>query len=122
MFSSCSSFYGNLVDNQVKKLQDLTNELAQVNDKASADAMVPKVSEYGAAFGEVFKGVSTNGNPSWLELYRMKSQLESDSTKGTTVSFLTQIARLNINNFYGSQELKDSIWNQYVAARQAAGY
>lgn len=122
MLASCSSFYGNLVNNEVQRLQDLTKELSLVNDRASADAMAPRISEYGSAFGEAFQGITVNGKPSWLEMYRIKTQLEKDSTRSSATEFMGQIIRLNTKQFYGSQALKDAIWNQSMAAMKVTGY
>lgn len=115
LLASCSSFYGNVVNNQVKQLETLTAEMKQVNDKPTADALAPRLGEYGEAIGQVWEQFSTAGEPSTLELLRMRSQLKDDSTKAAASDFIGQVIRLRAVDFYGSQDLKNAYFNQVKA-------
>lgn len=114
--SSCNSFYGNLVQNQVQQLSSLTTLLSQVNSKESADLIAPQMSQYGNGFSEAFKGLSSSGSPSYLEMYMMYSQLKNDSTKQSAWGLAEQLIRLHSANYYGSQTLKDSLYNELMKA------
>ncbi len=119
--SSCSSFYGSVVDNQVKQIESLNTMLAGVNDRASADAAAGQLDRYGEGFAEVFKGISSSGKPSILELLRMKSQLESQATSDAARELITQCVRLGVNNFYGSELLKQGLLNQAFQVQRNLG-
>lgn len=120
MTTSCSSFYGSLVEDQATQLNNLAALLSQVNDLSTANAAAPQLDQYGLAFGEVFKGIAKAGQPSILELLRIKNQLEDSSTSEAVKNIIGQYIRLSMANFYGSTELKNSFYNQIGNIQKAA--
>lgn len=118
--TSCSSFYGTLVSDQATQLNNLSQLLSQVNDLNSANAAAPQLDQYGLAFGEVFKGIAKAGQPSILELLRMKSQLEDSDTSDAVKNIIGQYIRLSMANFYGSSALKNSFMQQIGNIQKAA--
>lgn len=116
--TSCSSFYGSLVKNEAKSIEELNQILATVNNKESADAAAPLITKHGQALSEVIGQAFSNGKPSLLELWRMKNQLEADSTKSAAQNLLSEYVRLSISGFYGSTALKDAFYNQFMSLKK----
>lgn len=103
---SCT--YSQVVNRQEDGLATLTQKLAQVNDKASADAAAPAVRAYGSLLMSDVRTITANGRPSLIELLMLKNSYRNSTLKQQSKSCLAQVFRIVANRYYGSDELRSA--------------
>ncbi len=106
LMPSCT--YSQMVMRQEDGMTKLNRALANVQDKASADAAAPVVQQYGSLLRQDMGTLISNGRPSLIQLALLKKTYQTSNISSESKSVLREFFRIYGQGYYGSTALRQA--------------
>ncbi len=107
LMPSCNP-YSQMVARQEDGMAKLNSALANVQDRASADAAAPVVQQYGSLLRQDVISLFSNGRPSLMQLLLLKNSYQNSNIRTESKSALREFFRIYGQGFYGSTTLRQA--------------
>ncbi len=116
MLPSCT--YSNVLIRQESGMVKLNRALANVKDKATADAAAPVVRQYGAQLKQDIMTLLSNGRPSLIQLAMLRATYQNSNIRQESKNALRELFRVYGQSFYGSAALRQAFMTAVLGTAQ----
>ncbi len=118
LLPSCT--YSQILNRQEDGMARLNNALANVQDKASADAAAPVVRQYGALLRKDMETLLSNGRPSLIQLALLRKTYQNSNMSFESKNALREFFRIYAQSYYGSTDLRQAFIDMLKSTPSAA--